>query len=98
MPIYIYEIVTETDEQGERFEILQGINDKPFTKHPDTGQPVRRVLSAPNVPGKYHPMSTEKQLSDKNLDRLGFTKYVKQKDGTYEKRTGQGPDYLRRDQ
>ena len=33
-------------------------------------------------------------LSDKNLDRLGFTKYVKTAHGEYEKRTGKGPDNI----
>jgi hypothetical protein len=31
-------------------------------------------------------------LSNKNLDRLGFTKYEKAGDGVYEKKAGQGPD------
>ena len=35
---------------------------------------------------------------DKKLDRLGFTKYVKAGDGTYEKRAGKGPDVISRDQ
>ena len=34
---------------------------------------------------------------DKKLDRLGFTKYVKSGDGTYEKRAGKGPDVISRD-
>jgi hypothetical protein len=35
---------------------------------------------------------------DKKLDKLGFTKYVKSGDGTYEKRAGKGPDVISRDQ
>jgi hypothetical protein len=34
---------------------------------------------------------------DKKLDRLGFTKYVKSGDSTYEKRAGKGPDVISRD-
>jgi hypothetical protein len=34
---------------------------------------------------------------DKKLERLGFTKYVKSGDGTYEKRVGKGPDTISRD-
>ena len=94
MPIYVYEVVTDSEEGGERFEILQKITDRPLKRHPETGQPVRRMPTAPNVRKGYHPQSTEKSLSDKNLDRLGFTKYVKQKDGGYEKRVGSGPDTL----
>ncbi len=94
MPIYVYELVTDDPGKQRQFEFFQGMNDKPLTKHPDTGEPIRRVISAPSVPGKHSPMSTEKMLSDKNLDRLGFTKYVKTDHGKYEKRTGKGPDSL----
>ena len=34
---------------------------------------------------------------DKKLDRLGFTKYVKSGDGTYEKTVGKGPNVISRD-
>lgn len=94
MPIYVYELITDSEEDGERFEIFQAMSDEPLTKHPETGRPVRRVVTAPNVPRYYHPQSTSKMLSDKNLDRLGFTKYVKKSGGGYEKRAGPGPDTL----
>ena len=70
--------------------------DPPLTTHPETGEPVRRVVSAPFVTTKYSPRATEKALSDKNLDRLGFTKYVRKNDGSYEKRAGDGPDKIRK--
>ena len=52
-----------------------------------------RALFRAYVPKVYHGQSTDKTLSDKNLDRLGFTKYVKTDHG-YEKRTGPGPEQL----
>ena len=33
---------------------------------------------------------------DRKLERLGFTKYVKSGDGTYEKVVGKGPNMLDR--
>lgn len=93
MPIYVYELDTDDDAQQERFEFFQQMTDPPLTHHPETGAKIRRVISAPYVPRAYSGGSTDKTLSDKNLDRLGFTKYVKTDSG-YEKRTGPGPEKL----
>jgi hypothetical protein len=94
MPIYVYELDIDDDSQQERFEFFQKMSDRPFTRHPETGQPIRRVITAPYVPTAYRPQSTDQALSDKNLDRLGFTKYVRKDGGGYEKRTGPGPENL----
>ena len=75
MPTYIYQVITEDDSEGEVFEVVQKMSDKPLTKHPETGQPVRRIPAAPTIPGNWTDHATKKKLSDKNLDRLGFTKY-----------------------
>ena len=40
MPTYEYK-----REDGTIFEYFQGINDKPLTTCPDTGQPVKRIIS-----------------------------------------------------
>jgi predicted nucleic acid-binding Zn ribbon protein len=43
---YVYETVPRS--QGEtpvRFEVVQSMKDAPLTRHPDTGEPVRRVIS-----------------------------------------------------
>jgi predicted nucleic acid-binding Zn ribbon protein len=42
MPTYIYETV---EEPYERFEIKQSMKDEPLKRHPETGVPVRRVIS-----------------------------------------------------
>ena len=42
MPTYIYETVEEPNLQ---FEVKQSMNDAPLTHHPETGAPVRRVIS-----------------------------------------------------
>ena len=98
MPLYVYEVITADDSPGEQFEVFQAMADPPLTQHPSSGQPVRRVFSAPAVGGKWSDSAMAKSTSDdKKLDRLGFTKYVKAGDGIYEKRAGKGPDIINRD-
>ena len=46
MPTYVYETVPACEgEKPRRFEVRQSILDKPLTTDPETGQPVRRVIS-----------------------------------------------------
>lgn len=96
MPIYVYETLPE-DGPIERFEFFQKMSDEPFTHHPETGQPIRRVPASVSVGGKgggASPSSTELP-SDSKLEKMGFTKYVKTDTGKYEKTAGkQGPDKL----
>ncbi len=97
MPRYEYEIIRPGDEPGERFEVWQKMSDKPLTRHPETGQPVRRVISAPIIPGQHSDHALNRTLrDDKKLGEMGFTKYVKTGDGTYEKRAGEGPPNISR--
>ena len=44
MPTYVYE-TTAADKPVQRFEISQSIKDEPLRTHPETGEPVRRVIS-----------------------------------------------------
>ncbi|MEQ8785913.1 MAG: FmdB family transcriptional regulator [Pirellulaceae bacterium] len=98
MPIYVYEVITDDGSDGEQFEIFQNMADDSLTEHPETGQPIRRVLLAPNIGGRWSDASMKKSVGDdKKLERLGFTKYVKSGDGTYEKTVGKGPNMINRD-
>lgn len=46
MATYLYETVPrESGETPRRFEIVQSMKDAPLRRHPDTGEPVRRVIS-----------------------------------------------------
>jgi hypothetical protein len=75
------------------------MSEEPLTKHPESGQLIRRVLCAPAIGGRWSDSAMGRSVADdKKLDRLGFTKYVKSGDGTYEKRAGKGPDTISRDQ
>lgn len=99
MPIYVYEVITEDGSPGAQFEVVQGIKDPPLTEHPETGEPVQRVIQPPFIGGSWSESAMHKSVADdKKLDRLGFTKYVKSGDGVYEKRAGKGPDVFTRDQ
>ncbi len=98
MPIYFYEEIREDGSSGEPFEIHQNMADEPLTKHPRTGAPVRRVLQAPFIGGQWSDSAMKRSVTNDNkLERLGFTKYVKSGDGTYEKTLGSGPSKLSAD-
>jgi predicted nucleic acid-binding Zn ribbon protein len=46
MPTYVYETVpADPKAKPVRFEVTQRMADKPLKRHPDTGEPVRRVIS-----------------------------------------------------
>ena len=44
MPTYVYE-TTNTDKPIRRFELKQSMKDEPLRTDPETGEPVRRVIS-----------------------------------------------------
>jgi len=46
MATYLYETVSaEANEPVTQFEIRQSMKEEPLTHHPETGQPIRRVIS-----------------------------------------------------
>ena len=93
MPTYTYQVLTDNDS-GEIFEVFHPMSDPPLTKHPETGVPVERIPSVPNINTQWNEKGGK--LSNKNLDRLGFTKYEKAGDGVYEKKAGEGPNTIQR--
>ncbi|MCA9087394.1 MAG: zinc ribbon domain-containing protein [Planctomycetaceae bacterium] len=98
MPTYVYEIVLPDGSGGPTFEHIQRISDKPLTQHPETGEPVRRVIQAPFIGGSWSDSAMHKRTNDnKRLGELGFTKYEKAGDGIYEKTAGKGPQTISRD-
>jgi predicted nucleic acid-binding Zn ribbon protein len=45
MTTYVYETIpSKASEKPRYFEIKQNMNAKPLTKHPETGEPIRRVV------------------------------------------------------
>lgn len=100
MPMYEYVVIRKDGSEGERFEVMQSMQAVPLTKHPDTGEPVRRVISRtapPKVLGGTR--QTKPDLSDRKLEQLGFTKYKKTggPGRKYEKVAGAGPDLIQPD-
>ncbi|MBP82755.1 MAG: hypothetical protein CMO61_02785 [Verrucomicrobiales bacterium] len=46
MPTYVYETIPEDPSEGViQFEIKQSIKDDALSTHPETGVPVKRVIS-----------------------------------------------------
>lgn len=95
MPIYVY----ETRTSGEVFEVHQSMRDAPLIAHPETGEPVRRVILPPNLATKHTPGTEKKLLDNKHIEKAGFTKYERDKlTGTYHRVAGsQGPKSFRKD-
>ena len=96
MPTYVYQVI-QNDGEGEIFEVVQSMKEEPLKKHPETGEPVQRIIQPPMIGGRYSDAASKRQLSDQNLDKLGFTKYVKSGDGQYVKTAGSGPSSINRD-
>ncbi len=94
MPLYLYEVVHPDGTAGDTIEVLQGMSEQPLATHPATGEPVRKVFGVPNAPTGWTDSQGKAKLSDKSLDRMGFTKYVKSGDGKYEKVVGKGPSKI----
>lgn len=95
MPLYEYAVVNKDGSHGEVFEVLQRIGEPPLDTHPETGQSVVRLISAASVPRPGGgPLKGD--LSNRNLEKMGFTKYQKTDTGKYEKVVGDGPSLINR--
>ena len=94
MPTYTYQIIHDDGTEGEIFELVHRMSDPPVQVHPETGEKVVRVFQAPHLAGWANERMGKQLTSEKNLDRLGFTKYVRTGKGQYEKRTGKGPENI----
>ena len=90
MPTYVYAVIKPDGSDGEPFEVFQKISDPTLTQHPETGEPVRRLVVAPQV----QTQTDKGRFSKSNLDRLGFTRYERKGDGHFEKTAGKGPDAI----
>ena len=93
MPVYTYREILPDGSEGDSFEAEQGVSDKTLERHPVTGNPVRRVFSAPNLVTKYSEREIRRKTTDKAyLESKGFTRYEKDKvSGTYHKTAGSDP-------
>jgi predicted nucleic acid-binding Zn ribbon protein len=94
VPTYLYAVVKPDGSDGAMFEVVQRMREAALTTHPETGEPVRRVPTPPNIGGGWSDAGTKSKLGDKNLSRLGFTKYVNAGGGKFEKAAGSGPGQI----
>jgi hypothetical protein len=94
MPTYVYEVLDKKGEPtGKTFEVVQSIKDEALRKHPETGAPVRRAVVIPTL--GLRASTAKARMSNKNLERLGFTKYERKGKGYMEKTAGKrGPKGL----
>jgi putative FmdB family regulatory protein len=84
MPIYEYVHVSDRGPGcAETIEVMQGIKEKPLTRCPACGKPVRKAVSRP-----MKAIMNGGKLTDSRIAKSGLTKYVKTGDGTYEKAAG----------
>ena len=96
MPLYGYQVIQEDGSEGETFEYMQPISAPPLTRHPETGEPVRRLISRANISGPNSDAAVKSTLKDnKKLEAMGFTKYERRGKGVMERTAGtQGPKII----
>jgi predicted nucleic acid-binding Zn ribbon protein len=97
VPTYVYDILDKNGKPtGKTFETIQSIKAPALRKHPETGEPVRRAIVAPNL--GLGMSAAKARLSNKNLQRLGFTKYERKGSGYMERTAGkEGPPSISSD-
>ncbi len=89
MPTYLYQEILPDGSDGECFEVVQRMSEPGLKAHPQTGNPVRKVYAAPNLPNRYTEGATKAKLSNENVEKHGFTRYEKDKvSGMYHKTAG----------
>lgn len=95
MPVYTYQIIKNDGSDGECFDVIRKMTDRPLKKHPDTGEKVTRIYKSPNIAGITSNLHDKNRTSDKNLEKLGFTTYRRNGKGHYDRTTGsEGPAHI----
>ena len=93
MPIFSYIVLNPDGSDGAELEIEQGLHDAPLSRHPLTGAPLRRKITAAGLVTKYGEGEIRRKVNDSSeLARLGFTRYERDKaTGRYFKTAGSDP-------
>ena len=88
MPNYSYKArepdpACETCHDG--FQVMQPLSEDPLESCPECERVIRRVILRGSAAScmTNRRWNTKKMLSDGNLKRMGFKKYVKEGDGKY---------------
>ena len=94
MPSYLYRILVPNlnKEDCPQIEIEHSYKET-LTHDPQSGYPLERIYTAPHLSKGYSSGHTKKILSNENIAKAGFTKYVRDRSsGTYVKTAGKdGP-------
>lgn len=99
MPVYTYQVINDDGSPGETFEVVRSMKEPPLTEHPETGRPVKRIFQPVHIAGLTSSHHDKTRLSDDNLAKNGFTKYVRNGKGHYERHVGDaGPKELHADE
>ncbi len=78
MPIYQYRVcIPEVAKENCPIVEIQHSYKEIWEKDPETGYALERIYTVPNLSKGYSEGHTKKLLSDKNVERHGFTKYVR---------------------
>ena len=67
MPTYLYKNL----ETGEIYELVQHMRDEAYTQHPETGAPVKRILSRPGIAFKGSGFYANDSRTDKSSESKG---------------------------
>jgi predicted nucleic acid-binding Zn ribbon protein len=96
MPIYVYQVIRPDGKEGELFEVEQPMSAPALTRHPESGEAVRRVYSPPNVVRRYSDKAMQARTSEEKVAEAGFTRYEKDRlTGAYHKTNkNPGPNTL----
>ena len=94
MPVFVYCIVNPDGSDGATLEIEQPFGDAPLTRHPLTGEPLRRVLTPAGLVTRYGEGEIRRKVNDsRELEKLGFTRYERDPaSGRYFKTAGTDPN------
>ena len=95
MPVYTYQILNQDGTPGKSFEVVRKMSDPPLKRHPETGEEVTRVYKPVHIAGMTSTLHSKTLLTDKNLEKNGFTAYRRNGQGNYERTAGsEGPERL----
>jgi putative FmdB family regulatory protein len=89
MPTYVYQAIDPSngcESCGPGFERIERITADPSTVCPSCGIAIQRVIQP-----TYFRQVQRVDMSDGRLEKLGFTKVVKDDDGKYKKVFGKDP-------
>lgn len=99
MPTYHYQANSEQscDHCAAGFDVFQKLAEAALTTCPRCHAAIKKVIQAPLIAGKLT-RDANATLSEKNIEKNGFTQYRKVGHGKYEKTAGKGPSFIDKDQ